>query len=561
MQPYVKRVAHPGSPTPARRLRELLAPERADIWVIVLFGTAVGLLSLSVPIATQALVNTAAFGTLLQPLLVLALIVFVVLCASGLLQGIQAVVTERLQRRLFARIAIDLAFRLPRARWASDVERPGPELVNRFLDVVTIQKSVTFLLLHGGALTLQAGIGVVLLALYHPYLLAFDVLLIAMIVFVTIGLGRGAVRTSVAESHAKYAVLAWLEELVRAPLAFRRAGAPELAMSRADDATVGYLDARAEHFRVLFRQIVGTLAVQALASGLLLILGGWLVAKRQLTLGQLVAAELIVTPLLYRFARFGKYFEAFYDLLAAVDKVGMLFDVPIEREGGTSLPGAGPVPVRLRKVSFAHHPRVPLLDDVELELEAGSKTAVVALAGAGKSSFADIVTGIRTPDKGSVEIGGVDVRELSPDALREAVELVRDAQLFEGTIDENVRLGQAGIGAGDARAMLESMGLLDELLLLPDGLGTRLTTFHAPLSESQALRLVLVRALLGRPRLLVLDDALGALAAPALDRVLDVLLRPDAPFTLLVFTNRPEAARRCERVLRLADGNLHEVSP
>lgn len=546
--------------SPPRRLWELVAPDRGEIGVVVLFGIAVGLLTLVVPIATQALVNTAAFGTLLQPLLVLAFIVFTALSASGVLHALQLLVTERLQRRLFVRIAIDLAYRFPRASLDGTALHPAPELVNRFLDVVNIQKSAAFLLVDGITILLQAVVGVLLLALYHPYLIAFDALLIAMITFVVFVLGRGAVRTSLAESHAKYAVLAWLEELTRAPLTFRIAGGTALAMRRADHVTTEWIGARRSHFRVVFRQVVGTLVVQALASGLLLGLGGWLVSRQQLTLGQLVAAELIVTPLVYRFARFGKYLEALYDLLAGADNLGVLFDVPIEREGGAALAGAGPIDVQLRRASFAHHPRVPLLEDVCLELPAGSRTAILGLAGSGKSSLADLIAGLRAPDTGSIELGGVDVSEIAPDALRASVELVRGAAPFEGTIDDNLRLDREGIGAAEARAALEAVGLLDEILLLPDGLATRITAEYAPLSESQALRLVIARALLGRPRLLVLDETLDALAGATLDRALEVLLAPEAPHTLVILTRRPEVARRCPRVLSLAGGKLTEAA-
>lgn len=548
------------STSPFRRLRELLQPEHGDIAVVVVYGIAAGLLSLAVPVATQALVNTAAFGTLIQPLLVLATIVLVVLAVVGVLRALQVVVAEHIQQRLFARTAIDLAHRLPRVRLETYDRYRGTELVNRFMDVMTVSKSTTFVLLDGLTIVIQAAVGLVLLALYHPILVVFDLVLLASMAFVLVGLGRGAVRTSIDESYAKYSVLAWLEELARAPLAFRHSGGTHLALRKADDATVAYIESRQAHFRVLFRQIIGTLVVQALVSGLLLGLGGVLVARQQLTLGQLVAAELIVTPLVYRFAQLGKYLEAIYDLLAAADKIGFLFDVPLEPERGALLP-EGPARVHFRSVSFGYPDRAAVLQAVQLQVEPGARVAIFGDTGSGKSSLADLVAGLRSPLAGAVELGGVDVRELSPDALRAGVELVRGVQLFDGTIEENVHLGRASTTPGDVRAVLDALGLLDELSAFPRALATPVSGTHSPLSTGQALRLTIARAVLGRPRLLVLDEVLDELDDRARGRVLDVVLDRAAPWTLLLLTRRPEVASRCPRVITLRGGVVVEGAP
>lgn len=548
----------PGAISPPQRLRQLLVPERSDIWVIILYGIAVGLLALVVPVATQALVNTAAFGTLLQPLLVLAILVFIVLCAAGVLRALQVIVAERVQRRLFARMSIELAHRLPRARLEIYDRHRGTELINRFMDVMTIQKSSTFLLLDGVTVVLQAAVGAVLLALYHPFLIAFDVLLLGSIAFVLFGLGRGAVRTSVAESHTKYGVLAWLEELARAPLAFRHAGASRWALRKADTVTLAYLDAREAHFRVLFRQIVGTLVVQAVTSGLLLGLGGWLVARQQLTLGQLVAAELIVTPLVYRFARFGKYLEALYDLLAGVDKVGMLFDLPLEREGGEGLPGSGPLHVEARQLAFGYPGGSRIFDAVDLSLAPGDHVALLGDTGAGKSSLADVLAGLRAPTAGALKFDGREIRELAAEALRENVELVRGSELFEGTLEENLRMGRDQLGAQELRDVLDALDLLEEVRLLPLELKTPVAGAHSPLSKGQEVRVAMARAVLGKPRLLIVDEVLDELDAATAERVLRLLLAPQTPWTLLLLTRRKELARRCPRTLTLMGGQLVE---
>jgi putative ABC transport system ATP-binding protein len=161
--------------------------------------------------------------------------------------------------------------------------------------VVTVQKISAQLLSgwHLGRFSVFA-VGMTVLAFYHPYLLAFDVVLVLLLLFTMFVLGRGAVKTSVKESKTKYAMAAWLEDLARCRTTFRYDGASEFALERSDQLVFNYLSARKKHFKVLMRQILFLLLVQALASTALLAIGGWLVIDNQLSLGQLVAAELIV---------------------------------------------------------------------------------------------------------------------------------------------------------------------------------------------------------------------------------------------------------------------------
>ena len=256
---------------------------------------------------------------------------FTFLTFAAALRGLLSYVVEILQRRLFVRLVADLAYRLPRVRGTAFDGMHAPELVNRFFEIVTVQKAASSLLLDAVSIILQTFVGMAVLAFYHPFLLGFDLVLLMLIAFITFGLGRGAVKTAVNESIAKYAVGAWLEELVRHPTAFKLHSGHQFALDRSDRLTVDYLDARKKHYRIVLRQLLFALGLQATVATALLGLGGWLVIQGQLTLGQLVAAELIVTVIVGSFAKMGKHLESFYDLLASMDKLGHLFDLPTER--------------------------------------------------------------------------------------------------------------------------------------------------------------------------------------------------------------------------------------
>lgn len=542
--------AHPDAhehahPSPARRLWALVKLERDDLWVVAIYAAVVGLLTLATPVAVQALVGTVAFGTLLQPIVVLSLLLLAALGFQAALKAMQTRVVESIQQRVFVRTAVDLAWRLPRVKREAADSGFGPETVNRFFDVLTVQKAANTLLTDGIATFLQIAIGLLVLGFYHPALLAFDLVLLTLLTLVVFGPGRRGLATSLEESRAKYAVAAWLEELARPGSALRSEGGAAWAAERADALTRRYLDARNKHFAVLFGQTLGTLGLQVLASAALLGLGGWLVVQHALTLGQLVAAELIVAAVAGSIGKLGKKLDAAYDLLTALDKLGHLVDLPIEDPSlGEPVPGQGPVRVRVRA---AHDGDGPGLD---LELPAGSRTAIVGAEG---HPLGEWLTAQRVPTHGVVTLNGVETSRARTPALRENLALVLRGDFFEGTVLENVTLGRVGITAADARAALEKVGLLDEVRALEGGLDARLSPTGAPLTHSQLTRLVVARAIAGSPRLVVVDESLEAIEPVTRARVVAALARPSAPWTLVALVPDAHVAlvRGCERVLTL----------
>jgi len=551
-EPYDRRLP------PLSRLYELVRPDRSDLWTVVLYAIVIGALTLATPVAVQQLVNTVAFGGLIQPVVILALLLFGGLAFSALLTALQAYVAEQLQRRVFVRVTMDVAERLPRVRIGAFDRQHGPELVNRIFDVFTVQKEGAALLLDGTTVVLQTVVGLLVLSFYHPLMLAFSVVLIASIAFVVGVLGRRAVPTAIAESSAKYAVAGWLEELARHPVAFHNAGGREFAIARADELATRYVTTRHSHFRIVLRQLSGALGLQVLGSSAILGLGGALVVGGQLTLGQLVASELIVTAIVAAVARLGKHLESIYDLLAGVDKLGMLFDLPLEEETGTAEPRSqGPASLALHGIRFGYEHRA-ILRDVTLRVESGERVGLVGPTGSGKSTLMDLVLGLRRPDAGYVTIDDTDIRLLRLDALREHVACVGEAEIFTGTVLENVRMSRMHVSPAEVDEALARVGIADAIRALPDGLYTPLATDGWPLSPGQVACLMLARAVVTRPSLLLLDEALAPIEDPLRSKVLDGIFDPDAPWTVLAATDRGDVLSRCDRVVEIDDGRIHD---
>lgn len=546
--------------TPLRRLVLMLREDRDDLLALIVYTILTGLLMLAIPLTAQFAVNTIAAGIFLQPLLVLTLAALAALAVAGVLRLLKLSLLERLQQRVFARVALTLAERLPHIRHTALVNEYAPQLVNRFFDVVTIQKSLAKLLLDGPTAALQVLLGLTLMAFYSPYLLAFDVFLILFIAFVVTVLGIGGLKSSIDESYQKYHVAEWLEEIARCHRGFKMNGVPAFSIERTDSLVVDYVKARKRHFRVLFRQAAGNYLFRAVASAGVLAIGGYLVIERQLTLGQLVAAELVIVGVLEGLEKLIRMLETVYDLLTSVDKVGHVTDLPVERAGGRPLPhspqGAA---IMCRGVNFSYRPGVEVLSNLGLQVRPGEHVSLVGESGAGKSTLASLLCGLQEPTHGVVQINGMDVREASLESLRRVVALVSDTnEIFEGTVEENILLGREHIPYEDVQWALDLTQLSEELTRLPEGMQTKLVGEGRNLSRGQIQRLLIARAIVGRPRLLILDEAFTGIDENDKLQILGELYAPERDWTIIDISHDPEVVLRSSVVHVLSDGKIAE---
>ena len=533
---------------PFRRFVALLKPESQDIRVVVIFSIVIGLLSLTLPLAVEAVVNTIAYGRALQPLIVLSLIVLVFLGFRAGLSVLMTVVTEIIQRKLFVRTVEDLSYRLTRVPLSTWKKYHGPELVNRFFDIVTVQKVTSKLLLETLMLALQTVIGLSVLAFYHPFLLGYDIGLLAIMTIVLWAIGRGAVKTATDESQLKYETAAWLQEIVRHPTTFKYNGGLGYAINRADELAAQYISHRQSHFRILIKQMSFAMIMQVLAATVLLALGGYLVIEQQMTLGQLVAAELIVTVILGSFAKVGKDLESYYDLMASVDKLGKLFDLPVDRTDKLQIaqdPGADGVAL----VNVKLDDQSP--NTMNIEFAPGKTYAIYGGTELQRGKLTEVLVGQQKPRAGHVLLDDYRVDAISAESLQQKISLVRAIELFEGTVDENLRMGREKLGSDKVNNVVSRLGMRQAVGTLEDGFGTRLSISGYPLSQGEAIRLVVARALIAKPGILFVDGLLDRLSD---DDTADVLSRLESftsETTIIISTGRKSIARWANQTLNL----------
>lgn len=542
--------AHGEHIPPLKRFIGLLWMDRRDIRSVILFALVSVILGLAAPLAVESLVNVVSWGIYLQPLLVLALILFVFLGMSAALGVLQAVVVEGIQRRLFVRIVCDLSHRFPRVNQHQLVSVYPRELANRVFEIMTIQKASAELLIDGISIILLTVTGVVLLGFYHPFLLGFDLVLVLLMTVVTILLGRGAIGTSIQESRSKYATFHWLQDIIQFPAAFRVNGGESLAIARASQLATDYVFYRKTHFRIMLRQLIFAAGLQVVALTTLLGLGGWLVITGQLTLGQLIASELVVATVVGAFAKAGKSIEKFYDLMAGVEKVGHLVDLATDPIDPVSIESQGALPVQWQDLSIDYG--LQSFHVPATKVEPSSVQAVVTREYC--RPFAQVLVGLLDPHHGMVTVAGVNVRQLTVGRQQgQWIGYASRSEVFHGSIAENIDLRRNKLGRPRIREVLQDVGLLKDVMALPEGLNTPLLTDGFPLSESQKSKLIMARALATRPRVLVIEGLLDGLPERDQQSLLSFIKSNRQHWTTIVITGDAKIASECDAQILLEE--------
>jgi ABC-type bacteriocin/lantibiotic exporter with double-glycine peptidase domain len=545
--------------SPVDRLGELLLLEKGNIGLVYAYATLTGLFSLTLPLGVQAIIGLVSGGLFLQPIVILIALVVLGTAVTGVLQVLQLAAVERIQQRLFARIALEFSLHVPRVNLEQNLKGDLPERMNRFFEVITIQKSLGKLLTGASTALLQVIFGLLLLTFYHPYFTLFGLGLVAVLALIVRITGPRGLETSLMESKYKYRAVHWLEEVARTVSAFKAAGRATPALDRMDAHVSGYLRYRQRHFRVLVIQAMAAVGFKTLVTGALLILGSVLVIQRQITLGQFVAAELVIVTVLAGIERVVGSLAEVYDLLTAVYKLGGVTDLRVERMGGLGVESSeNGVAVRLEDVGYTYPSSSrPALQGITLRAAPGERIAITGADGSGASTLLAVLSGMLPGYTGTVQIDGITMHDLDPASLRARVGMMSNInELFEGTVEENISLGRAGIGSAEVMRALARVGAAEAVQDLPLGLRTPIASAGRGVPSTLRVRLLVARAIVGAPRLVLLDETLATVEPLARQELLAVLTGPEAPWTLFFVTHATEVLAACDRVLVLRDGDM-----
>lgn len=548
--------------TPVKRFFNLLKVDKQEVLGIYIYALFHGLITLSLPLGIQAIINLISGGQVSTSWVILVVFVIAGIAFTGVLQILQLSITENIQQKIFARSAFEFAYRIPRLRIESVENAYIPELVNRFFDTLSVQKGLSKILMDFSTASLQVLFGLLLLSFYHPFFIIFSLSLIVIVSLIFRFTAPQGLRTSLIESTYKYEVAHWLEELARTMETFKLAGNSSLPMEKTDRVVEGYLGARKAHFKTLVIQYINLVSLKVLIAAGLLLIGGLLVINQQMNIGQFVAAEIIIILVLSSVEKLILSMETIYDVLTAIEKIGNIVDIPLEKDTGSKIAmDENGIAIKLHNVSYQFSDaRDFILKDIGLDIKAGEKICISGSSGSGKSLLLQIIGGLHENYSGAINYNGIPWTNWCKADLRDFIgDSLSKEDIFKGTIEENISLGRKGINLNQVQKMAEIVGLSTYVDSLPEGYNTVLVPEGKNLPGSVRLKLILTRSIIGNPKLVLLEDEFNLLHESDKSRFLNYLSEINA--TVIAISNNIQTSNSFNRTIVLRSGKVIGNAP
>ncbi len=544
--------------TPWQRFIGLLQLEKKDIFQIFYYAIFSGFVTLSLPLGIQAIINLIQGAQVSTSWVVLVVLVTLGVVFAGALQVMQLRIIETIQQRIFTRSSFELSYRFPKIKMTELRNYYPPELANRFFDTLSIQKGLSKILIDVPTALLQIVFALILLSFYHPFFIIFGILLVLLIYVVFKFTAQKGLITSLEESKNKYKVAHWIQEVARTVVSFKLSGDTNLAMKKNDALVEQYLEAREKHFRILILQFIQMIGFKVLVTAGLLLIGGALVLNQQMNIGQFVAAEIIILLVVASVEKLILGLESFYDVLTSIEKLGQVVDKELEDQNGETPEFKNGMTVEFDHVSYeVANKEKPILKDINLKIEPGSRILISGESGSGKSSLLRMIAGVIQPTSGIVYVNNVSLNSLFINHYRAHLGLsLSEETPFEGSIRENITFGEKSISDEEIFKILDHVGLTQFIKELPKGLNTILYPEGKQISYQISKKILLARAIIKKPKILILEDALNHFSNTDTSSIIDYLTNKDRPWALVIVSDNSYWQKKCTKVISLNKGEV-----
>lgn len=545
--------------TPLKRFYNLLQLDKKDVAQIFFYAIFAGLISLSLPLGIQAIINFIQSGHASVSWIVLIIIVIIGVALVGILSLMQLRITENLQQKIFVRSSFEFATRLPKIKFEALYNSYPPEIANRFFDTLTIQKGTSKLLIDFSAALLQIAFGIILLSLYHPFFIVFGILLFFLLYFIFKFSYRSGLETSLKESKFKYKVASWLQEIARNNSSFRNDLNYNYALQKNGAIVSGYLDYREKHFNVIKKQFIQLIGFKVLITASLLLIGGYLVLSQEMNIGQFVAAEIIILLVINSVEKIILGLETFYDVLTATEKIGQVTDLEIEEETSEPYDNCySNISLETENLTFRFpDSKQKSLNEIDLKIDQGEHIFLEGKNGSGKTTLIRILSGLLQPTGGAFYINDDTFKKINLKQYRSQIGCIIHGETpFEGTILNNITFNDKSVSSEDLKWAITGLQLNDLIKSLPKGLDTAIFPEAKQLSSSNVKKILLARSIIHKPKILFYEDPTDMMDENVAKEIIDFLTAKEHNWTIIVSSKNPYWKTKSDRIITMQDGKI-----
>ena len=545
------------------KLFSLLRLERKEITALYILSILSGLIQLSLPLGIQAIINFAIVATgrsqLPVSMWVLIFLVMLGVLFTGMLNVNQMKIVEKIQQKIFTRFAFEFSYKIPKLNMKTVDNLHLPELVNRFFDIPTLQKSIAKLLLDIPTAIIQLLFGLILLAFYNSVFIVFGILLLIILYIILYVSSPKGLEASISESNYKYSIAGWIQEIARGIKTFKFSNKYNLHLDKTNYLLEGYLDSRTRHFEILKIQYWSLIIFKIFITGSMLIVGGILLIQQKINIGQFIAAEIIIITILNAVEKLIVSLENIYDVLTSVEKISKITEKPIEENGSFIFEKNKGIEIEAKELTFGFN-KSKIIDHINFKIKAGQKVAIMGDGDSGKTVLLRILTGTYQDFDGELSFNQVPISNYNLDSIRAHIGIYMQKQdIFSATLWENITLGNPNIKEQEVLSLFEIVGLMEFFRGLKKGFDTELEPTGKQLSSSNVQKILITRALLNTPRMLLLDEPMKLIAEDNKQNLQNYLFGLED--TTVVFTTRDEdLAKKCDMVIELDKGKVKSIN-
>lgn len=538
--------------------------ERKEIVAIYFYAILSGIIQLSLPLGIQTIINfsqaAAGIGNLPVSIIVLIIIVLIGILVSGILQVNQMKIVEKIEQSIFTRFSLEFAHKIPKIESSELNNNHLPELMNRFFEIINIQKGLSKLLLDIPLAIIQILFGLILLSFYNSIFIILGMLLIVLLFFIFKYTNNKGLAASYNESGDKYEVASWLEEIARSYKTFKISSQHNFHLIKTDNLVNNYIVSKTKHFQILKFQYWSLIVFKLLISAMMLIIGAVLLIKQQLNIGQFIAAEIVILLILSAVEKLILNLEVAYNILTGVEKLSVISDKKIEEKGiAPYVQNPNGTSIEIQNLNFKFEDSRLLLENINVEISSGSKICVMGDGGSGKSILLEIIGGTLKNYDGILNINNIPLSNVSQSTYRNEIGIFYNEQdIFNGTVYDNICLGNENISPDEIMKLAEILEINEFISLLPEGLYSHLQATGKGLSTIIAKKLLLLRAMVNKPELLILDEPFELAGAASSMKISNYLLNLKNT-TCIVASGYIPFAKKADMIICLEKGRIKHI--